>query len=206
MSVQIIDYGMGNLRSITAAVSHLNRKVEVTGDPDYIARGQTLILPGVGSFPVAMRTMTETGIDEAIIQAASTGSCKILGICLGMQLLMARSEEGIGGRGLSIVDGTLERFPNELGLPVPHVGFNGVCPPRDSILFRGFPEETDFYFVHAYRAKLPLTDTVVATSHYGEDFVAAFERGNVYGTQFHPEKSQSNGLQLLENFLDVDIR
>jgi glutamine amidotransferase len=153
-----------------------------------------------------MTSIRAQGIDEALAQALEQGKSRILGICLGMQLLMASSVEDGGAMGLGIVEGAIGRFSADLKVPVPHIGFNSVLAPQESVLFAGLPEETDFYFVHSYRASTLDSVGRVATSFYGEMFVSAFEVGNVYGTQFHPEKSQSNGLRLLSNALSADIR
>ncbi len=204
--VVIVDYGMGNIRSLSAAVDHLGHDVVVSGEPGDIASADTVLLPGVGSFPSAMSIIEARGLSQALRDAISSGNSKILGICLGMQLLMNSSDEGHGATGLGLVEGSVERFSSERDLPVPHIGFNSVHAPTESILFRGLGAETDFYFVHSYRAVAVGAEARVATSHYGEDFVAAIESGNVYGTQFHPEKSQTNGLRLLANFLTAEIQ
>lgn len=205
-TVVIVDYGMGNIRSLSAAVEHLGRDVVVSGDPGDIASAGTVLLPGVGSFPSAMAVIERRGLNQALRDVISGGNSKLLGICLGMQLLMESSNEGEGATGLGLVQGSVERFPARRDLPVPHIGFNSVHAPSGSVLFNGLSTATDFYFVHSYRAVAAGVGAVVATSHYGEDFVAAIESGNVYGTQFHPEKSQTNGLRLLANFLAAEIQ
>lgn len=202
----IVDYGMGNIHSLSAAVEYLGGDVVVSDEPREIATAEIVMLPGVGSFPAAMAVMDNRGLGQALRDAAETGKSKLLGICLGMQLLMDSSEEGEGATGLGLVGGSVERFPTENDLPVPHIGFNSVRSEGESVLFAGLGAETDFYFVHSYRAVNAGPEALVATCHYGEDFVAAIESGNVYGTQFHPEKSQNNGLRLLANFLAAEIR
>ncbi len=202
----IVDYGMGNIRSLSAAVEYLGGDVVVSDEPREIATAEIVLLPGVGSFPAAMAVMDNRGLSQALRDAVHTGKSKLLGICLGMQLLMDSSNEGEGATGLGILGCSVERFPTENDLPVPHIGFNSVRSQSGSVLFAGLGEETDFYFVHSYRAVAAGPEALVATSHYGEDFVAAIESGNVYGTQFHPEKSQNNGLRLLANFLAAEIR
>jgi glutamine amidotransferase len=205
MLVTIIDHGLGNLRSLVSAISHLGHDFLVSSTPKDIASGETLILPGVGSFPIAMAAITEAHLGDVLTETALSGKAKVLGICLGMQLLMSYSGEGGGCTGLDLVGGEVGRFSNGMGLPVPHTGFNAVRAPAGSSLFAGLPEETDFYFVHSYRATVAAPGSLVATTQYGETFVSAFEFGNVYGTQFHPEKSQKNGLRLLNNFLSAEI-
>lgn len=204
--VLIVDYGMGNIRSLGAAIEHLGSDVVVSGDPREIKAASILMLPGVGSFPAAMSVMDELGLSQALRDVMNRGKSKLLGICLGMQLLMDSTNEHRGATGLGLVAGSVERFPTDNDLPIPHIGFNSVRSQSGSVLFAGLSEETDFYFVHSYRAIASGPEALVATSHYGEDFVAAIESGNVYGTQFHPEKSQTNGLRLLANFLAAEIR
>lgn len=204
--VTIVDYGMGNIRSLSAAVTHLGWNSQISRDPATIATSETIILPGVGSFPEAMKSIRSQGIDNALRDAFKEGESRILGICLGMQLLMTSSDEDGGSSGLGIIDGDVGRFPEGIALPIPHIGFNSVNASKLSTLFAGLSESTDFYFVHSYRATNAAASGLVATSHYGETFIAAFEAGNVYGTQFHPEKSQSNGLALLSNFLSAELQ
>jgi glutamine amidotransferase len=204
--VLIVDYGMGNIRSLGAALEHLGSDVVVSADPREIRGAKILMLPGVGSFPAAMSVMDKLGLSQAIRDVMHKGKSKLLGICLGMQLLMDSSNEHQGATGLGLVAGSVKRFPTDNDLPVPHIGFNSVRSQRGSVLFAGIGAQTDFYFVHSYRTVDAGPEALVATSHYGEDFVAAIESGNIYGTQFHPEKSQTNGLKLLANFLAVEIR
>jgi glutamine amidotransferase len=204
--VLIVDYGMGNIRSLGAALEHLGSDVVVSADPREVMAAKILMLPGVGSFPAAMSVMDNLGLSQAIHDVMHTGKSKLLGICLGMQLLMHSSNEHQGATGLGLVAGSVERFPTDNDLPVPHIGFNSVRSQSGSVLFAGLGAQTDFYFVHSFRAVAAGPEALVATSHYGEGFVAAIESGNIYGTQFHPEKSQTNGLRLLANFLAAEIR
>lgn len=204
-NVVVADYGMGNIRSLVAAVEHLGHTVTVSGIPDEISKASTLILPGVGSFPAAMTSMNSSGIARAVLDAHSGGTAKILGICLGMQLLMEFSHEDGGSQGLGLVTGQLDRFSATADLRVPHIGFNSVQAEPTSRLFSGLESDADFYFVHSFRALPSDAGGLHATCRYGEEFVAAFEIGNVFGTQFHPEKSQGNGLRLLRNFFALDL-
>lgn len=203
--VLVINYGMGNIRSVSAALDHLGCDAIVSSDPMEIASARVLVLPGVGSFPSAMNVMENRGLSDAIRDAVHAGKSKLLGICLGMQLLMDTSDEGQGAPGLGLLSGSVERFQTPTDLPVPHIGFNSVHSQRESVLFAGL-RAADFYFVHSHRVVSVGQRALVATSRYGEWFVAAIETGNVYGTQFHPEKSQTNGLRLLANFLAAEIR
>ena len=201
--VTIVDYGMGNIRSVESALTHLGYESRVSSDCKLISKSEVLVLPGVGSFPSAMKAIRDREIGPAIQDALASTKSKILGICLGMQLLAGSSTEDGGSLGLGILKGAVERFTPQTAasLPVPHVGFNSVSAPEGSVLFDGLPPESDFYFVHSFRMSPGSSPALLATSEYGEKFVAAFELGNVFGTQFHPEKSQSNGLRLLSNFL-----
>ncbi len=203
--VTIVDYGMGNIRSLSGAISHLGWAATVSGNATEIANASAIILPGVGSFPAAMDAIRKKNIDAALHEALQRGKSRILGICLGMQLLMTSSAEDGGAHGIGLVEGAVARFSPDLGVPIPHVGFNGVLAPEDTRLFSGLPDETDFYFVHSYRAAAAAPGGRVATTVYGEHFVSAFEEDNTYGTQFHPEKSRSNGLVLLSNFLAAEL-
>jgi len=205
--VTIVDYGMGNIRSIEAAVRHLGYESRVSGDRTVISESEILVLPGVGSFPAAMKAIKAREIDTGIRDAVASRKSKIMGICLGMQLLTDFSSEDGGSPGLSILGGAVERFSRHVAatLPVPHIGFNSVVAPEGSVLFDGLPPETDFYFVHSFRMATGKSSALLATATYGEKFVAGFESGNVFGTQFHPEKSQSNGLRLLANFLGSEL-
>ena len=205
--VTIVDYGMGNIRSLEAAIRYLGYECRVSADYKTISKSESLILPGVGAFPSAMKAIEKGGLDSAIQEAVLGGKSKILGICLGMQLLADSSSEGGGSLGLGVITGTVERFTAETSasLPVPHIGFNSVRAPEGSVLFGGLAPATDFYFVHSFRMPLVHSGAMLATCTYGETFVAAFESGNVFGTQFHPEKSQSNGLRLMQNFLNFEV-
>lgn len=203
--ITIIDYGMGNIWSVASALRYLGCEPKVSGEPEVVAKAESLLLPGVGSFRKAMQALRTKGLDEAILHAVNARSRKILGICLGMQLLGKRSSEDGETAGLGLISGTVDRFSlEEVGRgKIPHIGFNTVRSPAESRLFARLPRSADFYFVHSYRM-LPENDQgVVSTCSYGIDFMAAYERDNVFATQFHPEKSQSNGLILLRNYISL---
>jgi imidazole glycerol phosphate synthase glutamine amidotransferase subunit len=204
--VTVIDHGLSNLGSLVSALTHLGHETRFAQSTGDIEGARVLILPGVGSFPVAMEALSRKGYGEEIRAAATGGNSKILGICLGMQLLLSSSDEGAGARGLNLVEGVLERFQESGNLPIPHIGFNGVRAPINSELFAGLPPESDFYFVHSHRARAVPPGVTAATTVHGEAFISAFEAGNVYGVQFHPEKSQGNGLRLLSNFLAAEVK
>lgn len=202
--IVVIDYGMGNLWSVSSALNYLGRKSVISGDPARVVRADALILPGVGSFRQAIEVLRANGLAEAITEAVLGRRRKILGICLGMQLFAeSGSEDGLS-QGLGFIPGVVDRFSNEeLGvLKVPHIGFNQVKASDNSRLFQGLGGSTDFYFVHSYRLLSKNLPGQSATCRYGVDFLAAYEHENIFATQFHPEKSQTNGLLLLKNFLD----
>jgi glutamine amidotransferase len=197
----IVDYGMGNLHSVVSALRYLDIDPEISGDPARVAAADTLILPGVGSFYKAMVKLEESGLAEALREAVLGRRRKILGICLGQQLMAEYGEEDGGRSGLGLLSGSVTRLSGEEGLKVPHVGFNTVRFDPQSRLFAGLGEAGDFYFVHSYWLPVGERPGLAALCNYGADFVAAYEHENVFCTQFHPEKSQTNGLRLLSNFL-----
>jgi len=201
--VVIIDYGMGNLWSVASAIQFLGKTPVVTGDLAKISESENLILPGVGSFRRAMNTIRNQSIDKAIFESLQNPKTKLLGICLGMQLLGASSTEDGLTEGLGLVQNEVVRLANSEINPIkiPHVGFNRVQMPKESKLFVQISADAYFYFVHSYAMQILNDSSTYATTTYGNKFVAAIESGQVFGTQFHPEKSQKNGLKVLENFL-----
>lgn len=200
----VVDYGMGNIWSVLSALRYLGSNPVVSNDPDEVYRAGALVLPGVGSFRKAMNALRATGLDQAILEAVKTHGCKILGICLGMQLLGSHGTEDGDTVGLSLIPNRVDRFTSEEldTNKIPHIGFNTVKNAQKDGLFDGLPESADFYFVHSYRMLPESLTGKIAISTYGSDFLAAFEVDNIQGTQFHPEKSQTNGLILLKNFLE----
>jgi glutamine amidotransferase len=200
--VVVVDYGMGNLWSVASGLGYLGAEAQISGRPEEVLAADALVLPGVGSFRRAMDALRVSGLADAIVENVRGRGTWILGICLGMQLLGAHGSEDGETEGLGLVPNRVDRFTDvELGArKSPHIGFNTVRSAQDR-LFRGLPERADFYFVHSYRMLPETLRKGVATCTYGIDFLAAFETGNVCGTQFHPEKSQTNGLVLLRNFL-----
>ena len=201
--VVVVDYGMGNLWSVASAIKFLGKIPVITGDISKISTSETLILPGVGSFLRAMDTIRKQSIDKAIVDSLQSPKTKLLGICLGMQLLGASSTEDGLTPGLGLVQNKVVRLTNSETSPIkiPHVGFNRVQMPKESKLFEQIPIDATFYFVHSYAMQILNDSSNYATTTYGHKFVAAIESGQVFGTQFHPEKSQKNGLKVLENFL-----
>jgi glutamine amidotransferase len=201
--VVIIDFGMGNLWSVASAIKFLGKIPIITEDLSKISESETLILPGVGSFRRAMNTIRKQSIDKAIFDSLENPKSKLLGICLGMQLLGTSSTEDGLTAGLGLVQNEVVRLANSEINPIkiPHVGFNKVQMPRDSKLFEQISIDAYFYFVHSYAMQILNDTSKYTTTAYGHRFVAAIESGQVFGTQFHPEKSQKNGLKVLENFL-----
>ena len=195
--IAIVDYGMGNLRSVQKAFAFLGHEAQIVDEPARLDEADRIILPGVGAFGDAMAQLRRRGMDAAVTDAARAGK-PLLGICLGMQLLFARSEEGGDFEGLGLIPSAITRFP-ERGLKVPHMGWNNLrlrpCP-----LFDGLQGEPYVYFVHSYHAAEVNDAWTAATCDYGAPFTAAVWRGNVLGTQFHPEKSGAAGLRMLQNF------
>ena len=202
-NITVIDYGMGNLWSVLSALRYLGCNPMISCDPDEISRADALLLPGVGSFRKAMASLQQSGIDQAIVEAAKNKGAKILGICLGMQLMGVSSSEDGYTTGLGLIPASVDKFtPKEIGgNKIPHIGFDIVQSQAGWGLFKGLQNAADFYFVHSYRMLSPGLTGKVATCSYGVDFMAAYENDNIFATQFHPEKSQTNGLILLNNFL-----
>ncbi|MDQ6422765.1 imidazole glycerol phosphate synthase subunit HisH [Paenibacillus sp. LHD-117] len=196
--IAIIDYGMGNLHSVSKAVERLGYEAVVTGDPETIVEASGAILPGVGAFGDAMQNLRNTKLDEIVKFYAASGK-PLLGICLGMQLLFGESEEYGRNEGLNLLPGRVIRFNGSY--KIPHMGWNKLqIKQADSPLFRGLAEG-HVYFVHSFHAKPELASDLLATTDYYGDVTAIVGRDNVYGMQFHPEKSGELGMQLLDNFL-----
>jgi len=200
--IVIVDFGMGNCWSVQNALNFLGLKSKISQDNEKIINSKCLILPGVGSFKKAMLRIKEMKIDIAMNETIKKNS-KILGICLGMQLLGNYSEEDGGYEGLNLIDNKVDIITKNNKIKIPHVGFNSVKIPADSLLFNNIDNESDFYFNHSYCMFEKLALKSASTCVYGKTFVASFEAKNIYGTQFHPEKSQTNGLLLLKNFFSL---
>jgi glutamine amidotransferase len=196
--IAVLDYGMGNLRSVEKALEHVGAVPEVTNDHDRIRAAEGLILPGVGAFPRAMERIRELGLDELVRERIDQG-VPTLGICLGLQLLFDRSTELGGADGLGLIDGHVDKLSVN-GLKLPQIGWNEVRWTQPSALTEGLPDACPMYHVHTYAVR---TGEVLGTATYGEEFVSAVQRDGVFGVQFHPEKSSGNGLQLLRNFARI---
>jgi len=196
----ILDYGMGNLRSVEKAFEHVGAAATITSDGAAVRDADGVILPGVGAFPKAMERVRELELDALIAERREAG-VPILGICLGLQLLFGSSSEFGGSEGLGLLPGEVTEL-DAGGLKIPLIGWAPVRWERESKLTEGIESETPFYFVHSF-APRPAADDLLGTAAYGTRFACAAERDNVYGVQFHPEKSSAAGLRLLANFAGI---
>ena len=199
--IVVLDYGMGNLRSVEKALERIGADPLVTADHDAVRAADGLILPGVGAFPKAMRNLRDLELDVLIGDRLAAG-VPTLGICLGLQLLFEASSENEGAWGLGLLQGRVDRLPAPR-LKVPHIGWNAVRWNKRSRLAAELPDECSFYFVHSFTPIPTVEEDVLGTAVYGEPFACAVEREPLYGVQFHPEKSSANGLKLLENFAGI---
>jgi glutamine amidotransferase len=215
-TVAVVDYGMGNLRSVAQAVAHVAREastagdaidVVVTADPEVVVAAERVVLPGQGAMRDCMRELRESGLQAAVLEAAATKP--LLGVCIGMQMLLDHSEEGEGGTpGLGLIAGEVVRFrldgrlqPDGSRFKVPQMGWNQVMQARQHPLWRGIPDASHFYFVHSYYARPSDERHSAGETDYGGRFTSALAAGNIFATQFHPEKSAAHGLALYRNFL-----
>lgn len=197
--IAIIDYDAGNLNSVEKALSYLGEPWITTRDKSALLNADKLILPGVGAFGEAMQKLHDYGLVSVIKEAAAMGK-PFLGICLGMQLMFESSEESPGVLGLSLLPGKIVRLKADGGLKIPHVGWNSLALQKDSRLFKGLSKEPYVYFVHSYYLEAGCAHDVAAVAEYGVHIHAAVEHENLFGCQFHPEKSSSAGLTILRNF------
>jgi imidazole glycerol-phosphate synthase subunit HisH len=199
--IAMVDYGMGNRRSVAKAFEHVGTPIAQTSDPDELRAADGLVVPGVGAFPEAMRRLEALGLDAVVRERAHAG-VPVIGLCLGMQLLFERSTEHEGATGLGLLPGRVVRL-DPRGLKLPHIGWNAVHWEQPSALIAGLPDPAAFYHVHTY---VPVPDDpsiVLGTGRYGSAFVSFVARENVFGAQCHPEKSSTHGLALLQNFVGI---
>lgn len=198
MNITVIDYGAGNIRSVVNAFEAIGCKVTIAKKPSELAKAERIVLPGVGAFEAGIKNLTRLGFKEPLEKLVLNKKKPFLGICLGMQLLAKKSFELGEHEGLGWIKGSVEKLKPR-NLKVPHVGWNDVGITKKNILFKGIKEPV-FYFVHSYCLKCKNQRDVIATCDYGQKFTAAVQHENIFAVQFHPEKSQQNGLQLLKNF------
>jgi len=205
MQITVVDYGLGNLGSVVNILRHLGLQAELTSNPALIAKATKLILPGVGAFGHGMENLRARGILDVLTQKVLHEKTPILGICLGMQLFFEHSTEGGGAQGLGWLSGEIVRFDfssEKQQEKVPHVGWNTVELLKESPLFSSSAVGERFYFVHSFYVKCRKSEDALTTTRHGIDFVSSVQRGNIYGVQFHPEKSHRFGMNLLRNFAE----
>jgi glutamine amidotransferase len=204
--IAVIDYGMGNLGSVSKALEYLGGDVKVTQNGPDLKKSEKIVLPGVGAFRDAMNALARLNL-IGVLKEEITSNKMYLGICLGLELLFQESEEGGGSEGLAVLKGDVVRFPAKGaggGLKVPHMGWNQIgIKNKDCSLFKGIDDNAFFYFVHSYYIRPEDKDNIAAATEYGGEFTSMVWKDNIYATQFHPEKSQAVGLQFLENFLKL---
>jgi glutamine amidotransferase len=202
--IALIDYGISNLRSVQKAFEHLGTEASLTSDPEAVMRADKLVLPGVGAFIAGMQGLRRRGLIEPVKQRVRAG-VPLIGICLGMQLLFDESDEVEPGAspeaGLGVVPGRVVKLQGQ-GVHIPHMGWNQLESLRESPLMRGIASGSYVYFVHSYICAPADPNRILATTDYGQDFASVVGAGNIFGIQFHPEKSQQVGLQILQNFIE----
>lgn len=201
--IAIIDYGVGNLASVQKAFEFIGAEALITNEKEKILKASHVVLPGVGAFLEAMKRLKTSKADE-IVNEVIRNNVPLLGICLGMQLFLNSSTEGgTETSGLGIIPGKVDIFPYNLGLKIPHMGWNSINVNMQSRLLKGIPDKSYVYFVHSFYCKAQDDNNIAAKSNYGISFDAALEKGNIFATQFHPEKSGKVGLQILKNFAAI---
>ena len=198
--IAIVDYGVGNLKSVTNALEYLGFATQITGEANDLEQADAIILPGVGAFPNAADKLRGTGLDQVIKQQVEKKP--LLGICLGMQLLFEEGEEVRPCEGLGLIPGKVQRIDTALKLP--HIGWNGLSFRNDCPIFKGLAEDSHVYFVHSFQGAAADPAHVAAVTDYGREVLAAVHRDNVYGCQFHPEKSGEIGLEILKKFGELN--
>lgn len=202
MKIGIIDYGAGNIQSVTNAFERLGAECVLSGDINELLMCNHLVLPGVGSFGTAMDSLNRSRL-KPVIEKAMNENIPFLGICLGLQLLYEKSEESPDAIGLSILKGKIKKIPSQSGIKIPHMGWDNCNLKNNGRLFTGLPEKPYLYFVHSYYLDAYDKTTVTAVTHYGADMDVSIEKNNFFACQFHPEKSGDNGMYILKNFMEI---
>lgn len=204
LNIVIVDYGMGNLNSVQKKFKRLNTNPEIVSDPKKLLDADRIVLPGVGNFQKAMKNLYAMNFVDMLNECVLTNNTPILGICLGMQLMAKYSEEG-NSEGLGWFDAEVVRFQvsNHLTFKIPHMGWNQIHKKKESMLMRDIPELSEFYFVHSFHFKSDDETIVLNTTEYDYEFISAVEKDNIFGVQYHPEKSHDVGEQLLKNFIEL---
>ena len=200
--VILIDAGTGNLRSVQKALESIGATVERTDDPQKVLTGKRIVLPGVGAFGDFMSGLRARGLDSVIKEVVARG-VPLLGICVGMQAFFETGEEMGQHKGLGLLPGSVTRFAESLSVKIPHTGWNQVEARKDALLFNQITDGAYVYFNHSYYCQPAESSDVLATTEYGQTYACAVQRGNIFGVQFHPEKSQTVGLRILKNFLEA---
>lgn len=203
--IVIVDYDMGNLRSIAKALEYVGGDVVISNKPEDLKKAEKIVLPGVGAFRDGIKNLQKNGLDLALNKEVNNNKKPFLGICLGMQLLADKSYEFGEWNGLGFISGEVKRFDIDKKYKIPHVGWNNVKIIHEHPLLKGIRDNSDFYFVHSYHLVCENKKTIAGTCEYGGDFTAMVAQDNIFATQFHPEKSQKSGLKLLENFVNWKI-
>lgn len=204
LNIAVIDYGVGNLGSVLNMLKKVGAaNVKLTNKESDILSADKIILPGVGAFDHGMKKLRENGLDEILLQVAEKNTAEVMGICLGMQLLTEGSEEG-ALPGLGLISGVVKKFDKDrhAHLKIPHMGWNLITPKKMHYIVDNLPEESRYYFVHSYYVSCNNPDDILMTTQYGSEFVSAFQKNNIIGCQFHPEKSHRFGIQLFRNFVN----
>jgi len=202
IKVCILDYGSGNVKSVLNLFSSITKNIVVSNNPTEIQKATHIILPGVGAFSAAMRKIHERLPIDILEEVVLGNKRPFLGICVGMQVLATRGMEFGECRGLGWIDGIVEKIETQ-HLPLPHIGWNNISQKRESPLLDGLRTDSDFYFVHSYALRLEENQQILATTNYEEEFCSILQQDNIYGVQFHPEKSQQAGINLAKNFLSL---
>lgn len=206
LKIIIVDYGMGNIRSVTNAFSRLDCDVINSKKFEDIEKADAIVLPGVGAFGEAVNNLKKFGLFDLLKRLVNNQNIPFLGICLGMQLMASNSEERGLNNGLGIIPGTVKKISTLDDHRIPHVGWNSLKIIKDKSLMKEIPDSSAFYFVHSYEFICEEKEHIIATTDHGKDIVAVIKKGSAYGVQFHPERSQSIGLKLIKNFVDEVAR